>query len=82
VTSGIGFEFSGPARSPSTVVSTREGEGRATMSEQPTDPTATNDAANPEAHDDHYGHLSVEDDPEGTTDVAELDRRHRSQDQG
>jgi hypothetical protein len=64
------------------VVSTREGEGRATMSEQPTDPTATNDAANPEAHDDHYGHLSVEDDPEGTTDVAELDRRHRSQDQG
>jgi hypothetical protein len=59
-----------------------KGREGATMSEQPTDPTATNDAANPEAHDDHYGHLSVEDDPEGTTDVAELDRRHRSQDQG
>ena len=52
------------------------------MSEQPTDRTApAEEAPMPEAHDEHYGHLSVEDDPAGTTDVAELDRRHRSQDE-
>jgi hypothetical protein len=31
--------------------------------------------------DEQYGHLTVEDDPEGTTDEAELLSRHRSQDE-
>lgn len=48
------------------------------MSEQPTDSTgSTEEPTAPESYDEHYGHLSVEDDPEGTTDVAELERRHR-----
>jgi hypothetical protein len=52
------------------------------MSEQPTDRTAVTEeeAAKPEVRDEQYGHLTVEDDPEGTTDVAELIRRHTSQD--
>ena len=68
---------------PSTVVSACEGEGRATMSEQPTDRTAgtEDEAAKPEARDEQYGHLTVEDDPEGTIDEAELLRRHKSQDE-
>jgi len=52
------------------------------MSEQPTDRAANTKeeaAAKPEAHDEHYGHLTVEDDPDGTTDEAELLRRHTSQ---
>ena len=54
------------------------------MSDQPTDPTgSTAEAPAPETHGfDHFGHLSVEDDPEGTTSVAELDRRHASQGEG
>jgi hypothetical protein len=52
------------------------------MSEQPTDRTAgTEEAAKLEARDWQYGHLTVEDDPEGTTDEAELLSRHRSQDE-
>jgi hypothetical protein len=53
------------------------------MSEQPTHRTAGADeeAAKPEALDEQYGHLTVEDDPEGTTDEAELLRRHASQDE-
>ena len=68
---------------PSTVVSACEREGRATMSEQPTDRTAgtEDEAAKPEARDEQYGHLTVEDDPEGTTDEAELLSRHTSQDE-
>ena len=44
------------------------------MSEQPTDRTAGTEAeaVKPEARDGQYGHLTVEDDPEGTTDEAEL----------
>ena len=34
--------------------------------------------AKPEARDEQYGHLTVEDDPEGTTDEAELLSRHPS----
>jgi hypothetical protein len=54
-----------------------------TMSEQPTDRTAgtEEEAAKPETRDEQYGHLTVEDDPEGTTDEAELLSRHRSQDE-
>ena len=39
------------------------------MSEQPTDRTAgtVEEAAKPEVRDEQYGHLTVEDDPEGTT---------------
>jgi hypothetical protein len=52
------------------------------MSEQPTDRTAgTEEATKPEARDQSYGHLTVEDDPEGTTDEAELLRRYTSQDE-
>ena len=52
------------------------------MSEQPTDRTArTEEATKPEDRDERYGHLTVEDDPEGTTDEAELLSRHRSQDE-
>ena len=52
------------------------------MSEQPTDRAAgTEEAVKPEARDEQYGHLTVEDDPEGTTDEAELLRRHTSQDE-
>ena len=52
------------------------------MSEQPTDRTAaTNEATEPEARDEHYGHLTVEDYPEGTTNAARLASRHRSQDE-
>ena len=51
------------------------------MSEQPTDRTAgPEEATKPGGRDQWYGHLTVEDDPEGTTDVAELIRRHTSQD--
>ena len=39
------------------------------------------EAAKPEARDEQYGHLTVEDDPEGTTDEAELLSRHPSQDE-
>ena len=58
----------------------REG---ATVSEQPTDRTAgtEEEAAKPEARDEQYGHLTVEDDPEGTIDEAELLRRHTSRDE-
>ena len=55
------------------------------MSEQPTDRTAgtEEEAAKPEARDEQYGpYLTVEDDPEGTTDEAELLRRHTSQGRG
>jgi hypothetical protein len=52
------------------------------MSEQPTDRIAgTEEAAKPEARDEQYGHLTVEDDPEGTTDEAELLSRYTSQDE-
>ncbi len=53
------------------------------MSEQPTDRTAgtEEEAAKPEARDEQYGHLTVEDDPEGTIDEAELLRRHTSRDE-
>ena len=53
------------------------------MSEQPTDRTAGTEekAAKPEVRDEQYGHLTVEDDPEGTTDEVELLSRHRSQDE-
>ena len=53
------------------------------MSEQPTGRIAgtENAAAKPEARDVRYGHLTVEDDPEGTTYEAELLSRHRSQDE-
>jgi hypothetical protein len=50
------------------------------MSEQPTDRTAETEATKPGDRDQWYGHLTVEDDPEGTTDEAELIRRHTSQD--
>ena len=42
------------------------------MSSQPTDRTAgtAEEAAKPEVRDEQYGHLTVEDDPEGTTDVG------------
>ena len=57
----------------------REG---AVMSEQPTDRTAgTEEATKPEGRDERYGHLTVEDDPEGTTDEAELLRRYTSGDE-
>jgi hypothetical protein len=73
------------AGSPGTVVSACEGvrEG-AVMSEQPTDrPTAgtAEEATKPEGRDERYGHLTVEDDPEGTTDEAELLRRYTSRDE-
>jgi hypothetical protein len=53
------------------------------MSQQPTDRTAQTEeeAAKPEARDEQYGHLTVEDDPEGTTDETELLRRYTSQDE-
>jgi hypothetical protein len=53
------------------------------LSEQPTDRTAgtEEEAAKPEARDEQYGYLTVEDDPEGTTDEAELLSRHPSQDE-
>jgi hypothetical protein len=65
------------------VVSACEGEEGAMMSEQPVDRTAgtEEEATKPEARDEQYGHLTVEDDPEGTTDEAELFRRHTSQDE-
>ena len=67
----------------STVVAPAKARKGATMSEQPTDRTAgtEGEAAKPEARDEQYGHLTVEDDPEGTTDEAELLRRHTSQDE-
>jgi hypothetical protein len=51
------------------------------MSEQPTDRTAETEATKPGDRDQWYGHLAVEDDPEGTTDEAELLRRYTSQDE-
>jgi hypothetical protein len=53
------------------------------MAEQPTDRTAgtEEETTKPEARDEQYGHLTVEDDPEGTTDEAELLSRHTSQDE-
>jgi len=52
------------------------------MSEPPTNRTAeTEDATKPEGRDEHYGHLGVEDYPEGTTDAALLASRHRSHDE-
>jgi hypothetical protein len=54
------------------------------MSEQPTDRTAgtAEEATKPEGRDERrYGHLTVEDDPEGTTDEAELLRRYTSRDE-
>jgi hypothetical protein len=53
------------------------------MSEQPTDRTAgtEEEATKPEGRDERYGHLTVEDDPEGTTDEAELLRRYTSEDE-
>jgi hypothetical protein len=51
------------------------------MSEQPTDCTAETEATKPGDRDRWYGHLTVEDDPEGTTDEAELLRRYTSQDE-
>jgi hypothetical protein len=54
------------------VVSACEGDEGAMMSEQPTDRTAgTEEATKPGGRDQWYGHLTVEDDPEGTTDEAE-----------
>jgi hypothetical protein len=67
---------------PSTVVSACEGDEGAMMSEQPTDRSAeTEEAATPGGRDQWYGHLTVEDDPEGTTDEAELLRRYTSHDE-
>jgi hypothetical protein len=52
------------------------------MSEHSTDRAAgTEEEPKPEARDEQYGHLTVEDDPEGTTDEAELFSRHTSQDE-
>ena len=53
------------------------------MSEPPTERTTGTEeaAAKPAARDEQYGHLTVEDDPEGTTSEAELLSRHRSQDE-
>jgi hypothetical protein len=53
------------------------------MMSEPTDHTAgtEEEAAMPEARHEQYGHLTVEDDPEGTTDEAELLSRHPSQDE-
>ena len=67
---------------PSMVVSACEGDEGPMMSEQPNDRTAgTEEAAAPGGRDQWYGHLTVEDDPEGTTDEAELLRRYTSQDE-
>ena len=67
---------------PSTVVSACEGDEGAIMSEQPADRTAgTEEATKPVGRDQWYGHLTVEDDPDGTTDEAELLRRYTSQDE-
>lgn len=67
---------------PNTVVSACEGDEGAMMSEQPTDRTAeTEEATKPGDRDQWYGHLTVEDDPEGTTDEAELLRRYTSHDE-
>jgi hypothetical protein len=64
------------------VVSACEGDEGAIMSEQPADRTAaTEEATKPGGRDQWYGHLTVEDDPEGTTDEAELLRRYTSQDE-
>ena len=72
------------AGSPSTVGQRlrRRGKG-AVMSEQPTDRTTgtEEEATKPEGRDERYGHLTVEDDPEGTTDEAELLRRYTSGDE-
>ena len=53
------------------------------MAEQPTAHTARTEetTTKPEARYEQYGHLTVEDDPEGTTDEAELLSRHTSQDE-
>jgi len=52
------------------------------MSEQPTErTTGTEEASKPGGREQWYGHLTVEDDPEGTTDEAELLRRYTSQDE-
>ena len=66
------YGWSAPAKA-------REG---AAMSEQPTDRTAgtEEEVTKPEGRDERYGHLTVEDDPEGTTDEAELLRRYTSGD--
>jgi hypothetical protein len=66
----------------STVVSAWQAREGAVVSEQPTNRTAgtEEEATKPEGRDEWYGHLTVEDDPEGTTDEAELLRRYTSQD--
>ena len=67
---------------PSTVVSACEGDEGTIMSEQPADRAAgTEEATKPVGRDQWYGHLTVEDDPDGTTDEAELLRRYTSQDE-
>jgi hypothetical protein len=56
----------------------REG---ATMPEQPSDRTiAAEESIKPEASGEHYGHLTVEDDPDGTIDEEQLPSRHASHD--
>ena len=51
------------------------------MPEQPSDRTiAAEEAITPEASGEHYGHLTVEDDPEGTIDEEQLPSRHASHD--
>ena len=51
------------------------------MSAQPSDRTiAAKEATEPEATDEHYGHLTVEDDPDGTIDEEQLPSRHAAHD--
>jgi hypothetical protein len=76
--------YAGP---PSTVVSACEREGRGN-DVRPADQLHRRDRNRRDrrsgqvgARDEQYGHLTVEDDPEGTTDEAELLSRHRSQDE-
>jgi hypothetical protein len=51
------------------------------MPEQPSDRTiAAEESIKPEASGEHYGHLTVEDDPDGTIDEEQLPSRHASHD--
>ena len=51
------------------------------MPEQPSDRTiAARDPIQPEASREHYGHLTAEDDPDGTIDDEQLPSRHASHD--
>jgi hypothetical protein len=51
------------------------------MSAQPGDRTiAAKEATEPEVSGEHYGHLTVEDDPDGTIDEEQLPSRRASHD--